>query len=87
MRMNEWQDTSIAREKPSREQSVTRPCRSALGANAIEWTTKSSFSQRVLMRSNTASIASGCSTSSGIRISASTSSASGRTWGSALSLR
>jgi hypothetical protein len=34
--MKEWQDTSMASRKPSREQSTTRPCRSARGANAIE---------------------------------------------------
>ena len=46
MRMKEWQDTSIASRKPSREQSTTRPCRSARGAKAIEWRAKSSRPQR-----------------------------------------
>ena len=32
MRMKEWQETSMAKAKPSREQSTTRPCKSAFGA-------------------------------------------------------
>ena len=40
--MNEWHETSIARAKPSRDVSVTRPCKSRVGADAIECSTKSS---------------------------------------------
>ena len=87
MRMNEWQDTSIASRKPSREQSTTRPCRSALGAKAIEWSAKSSRPQRRAIASNTASIWPSTWTSSGMRIGASSSSASGSTYGLALSFR
>ena len=56
MRMNEWHEMSIARAKPSRELSATRPCRSAAGAKAIECSTKSSRPQRSRIASNTASI-------------------------------
>jgi hypothetical protein len=38
---NEWQETPTARAKPSRELSTTSPCRSASGAQAMEWMTKS----------------------------------------------
>jgi hypothetical protein len=36
MRMNEWQETSIALAKPSAEQLSSPPCRSSFGANAVE---------------------------------------------------
>jgi hypothetical protein len=79
MRMNEWQDTSIANRKPSREQSTTRPCRSAFGANAIEWSAKSSRPQRRSISANTASSWPSTWTSSGMKIGASSSVASGST--------
>ena len=55
MRMNEWQETSIDSAKPSAEQSVRRPCRSSLRAQAIEWNRKSSRPHLSLMASKTAS--------------------------------
>ncbi len=79
MRMKEWQDTSIASRKPSREQSTTRPCRSARGAKAIECSAKSSRPQRCSIASNTASIWPSAWTSSGMRIGASSAAASGST--------
>jgi hypothetical protein len=79
MRMKEWQDTSIARRKPSREQSTTRPCRSLFGAKAMECTTKSRRPHFSLMVSNTASMAPVATTSSGRKIGASSSRASGST--------
>ena len=56
MRMNDQQDTSMARRKPSFEQSTTRPCRSALGAKAMEWRQMSSLPHSFSIASNTASI-------------------------------
>lgn len=50
--MNEWQDTSMAFGKPSRELSVTRPCRSCFGANATGCSRKSSRFQRCARASN-----------------------------------
>jgi hypothetical protein len=44
--MKEWQEISIAVRKPSTELSKRRPCRSALGAKAIECSRKSSRPQR-----------------------------------------
>ena len=38
---NEWHDTVMARAKPALELSITWPCKSAKGAQAIECTTKS----------------------------------------------
>ena len=87
MRMKEWQEMSIAVRKPSREQSTTRPCRSSRGAKAIEWSTKSILPHSFSMRANTASSSPGLRRSSGIRIGASSSSASGSTWGLAFSFR
>jgi hypothetical protein len=79
MRMKLQQDTSMVVRKPSRSTSTTRPCNASFGANAIECTTKSSTPQYLAMRSNTASICPGTRTSSGIRIGASSSRASGST--------
>ena len=79
MRMKEWQETSIAVRKPSREQSTTRPWRSALGAKAIEWSAKSSRPKRRPISSNTASSWPSTWTSSGMKIGASSSRASGST--------
>ncbi len=76
----------MARAKPSRELSTTRPCRSLLGANAMECSTKSSWPQRCAMASNTASIWPGCSTSSGNVMAACSCCASDSTCGRALSL-
>ena len=73
--------------KPSRATSTTRPCSASFGENAMEWTTKSSLPQSLAMRSNTASICPGAFTSSGIRIGASSSRASGSTYFFAFSLR
>ena len=50
----------MACRKPSFEQSTTRPCRSALGAKAMEWMTKSSWPHSASMRLNTASNSPGC---------------------------
>ena len=41
MRMKDQQEISMAWRKPALEQSTTRPCRSAIGANAIECRRKS----------------------------------------------
>lgn len=86
MRANEWHEMSMARAKPSRELSTTRPCRSLLGANAIECSTKSRRPQRSLMDSNTASSWLGCSTSRGNTMLAASCCASGSTKDFALSL-
>lgn len=76
---NVQQDTSIVVRKPSRGTSTTRPCSASFGEKATEWTTKSILPQSLVMRSNTASIWPGMRTSSGIRIGASSSRASGST--------
>jgi len=55
MRTNEWQETSIARLKPSAEQSRSPPCRSSFGANAIECTRMSRRPHCARTASNTAS--------------------------------
>ncbi len=55
MRTNEWHDTSIAMPKPSAEQLSSPPCRSSLGANAIECTRMSSLPHFAFTASNTAS--------------------------------
>src|SRR5262245_28504569 len=67
--------------------STTRPCSASFGEKAMECTTKSSLPQSLAMRSNTASIWPGVRTSSGIKIGASSSRASGSTYFLALSLR
>ena len=87
MRMNVQQDTSMVVRKPSRDTSTTRPCSASFGEKAMEWTTKSSSPQSLVMRSNTASIWPGVRTSSGITIGASSSRASGSTYFLAFSLR
>ena len=46
MRMKDQQEISMAWRKPALEQSTTRPCRSAIGANAIECRRKSSRPHR-----------------------------------------
>ena len=66
MRMKEWHEMSMARPKPSRETSATRPCKSPAGAKAIECSRKSSRPHRSRIASKTASIAPDCSTLSGI---------------------
>ena len=55
MRTNEWQETSIALAKPSAEQLRSPPCRSSLGAKAIECTRMSSWPHCLPIASNTAS--------------------------------
>ena len=85
MRIKEWHEMSIARAKPSRELSTTRPCRSCFGANAMECSTKSRRPHCSWMAANTASIWPGCSTSSGMAIVAESERASGSTYGRAFS--
>ena len=46
MRTNEWQDTSMATPKPAAEQLSRPPCRSSLGAKAMECRAMSSRPQR-----------------------------------------
>ena len=79
MRMNEWQEMSMARAKPSAVQSMRPPCRSPFGAQAIECTTMSSRPHSRAMRSKSASSSPGCDTSSGATIGASSFRASGST--------
>ena len=50
MRMNDQQEMSIAMRKPALEQSTTRPCKSSLGAKAIEWRPISSLPHCLLDR-------------------------------------
>jgi hypothetical protein len=87
MRTNEWHDTSIATENPAAEQSRSPPCRSAFGANAIEWTRMSSLPHFAFTCSKTASSSPGLATSSGRKIEASSARAMGSTYGRAFSLR
>src|SRR3546814_7130027 len=63
MRMSEWQEIAIDSAKPSAEQSVSRPRRSSLRAQAIEWNRKSSRPHRFRIASNTASSCPGLATS------------------------
>ena len=53
IRTNEWQETSMATANPSAEQSSRPPCRSCLGANAIECTRMSSRPHRWPIAANT----------------------------------
>src|SRR5215475_9621413 len=87
MRMKVQHDTSMVVRKPSRDTSTTRPCSASLGEKAMECTRKSSLPQTLATRSNTASIWPDSRESSGIRIGASSSRASGSTYFLALSLR
>ena len=70
---------SIALAKPSAEQFSSPPCRSSLGAKAIECTRMSSRPHCERMRSNIASSWPGTETSSAPVIGASSSCASGST--------
>ena len=79
MRTNEWQEMSIACLKPSAEQSMSGPCKSSFGAQAIEWTRMSSWPHSFVILSNTASSMPGVATSSGMKIGAPSSLASGST--------
>ena len=65
MRTKEWHDTSIALAKPAAEQLSSPPCRSSLGAKAIECTRMSSSPQVLPISSNTASSWPSTLTSSG----------------------
>ena len=81
------QETSIAVRKPSRGQSVTRPCSASFGAKAMEWTRTSSRPHCLPIASKTWSASAGWRTSSGRKIGASSARASGSTWGRAFSFR
>ena len=79
MRMNEWQETSIAFAKPSAEQLSSPPCRSSFGAQAMECTSDVEPAPSFPIRSKTASSSPGIETSSGMKIGASSWRASGST--------
>jgi hypothetical protein len=87
MRRKDQQETSMAARKPSLEQSTTRPCRSAIGAKAMEWRRKLRRPHSAVMHSKTASSWPSARRSSGMKIGASSACASGSTWGLALSFR
>ena len=79
MRMNEWQEMSIAFAKPSALQSSSPPCRSPLGAQAIECTRMSSSPHCLPIAANRLSSSPGVETSSGRKMGASSALASGST--------
>src|SRR5271156_1613573 len=85
--MKDQQDTSIAVRNPVLEQSTTRPCKSSLGAKAMECSRQSRCPHSVVIRSKIVSSCPSTRTSSGINSDALSCRASGSTWGLALSLR